>query len=88
MKPFGNRCIVQIQKEYLKDKGKPVLHEDGTPRYDLEQSGKVTSSNIEGIKKGMVVIADFRGGMPVRKEETSKSVTVIFEADEINAIEE
>lgn len=87
MKPFGDKCIVRIKKIYLKDKGKPVLDENGEARYDLEQEGKVISSNIEGIKKGMTVIAAFRGGMPVRRLEDKKTVTVIFESDDVYGTE-
>jgi hypothetical protein len=86
MKPYGPRAIVLIEKEYLKEKGKPILNDDGTPRYEIGQSGRVLSSNLEGIKKGMKVVCDFRGGFSVRKAENKKSVTVIFEKEEINAI--
>jgi hypothetical protein len=86
MKPYGERCIVLIEKNYLKEKGKPVLLEDGSQKYDLPQEGKVLSSNIEGINKGMIVVANYRGGMPHIKSENKKSVTVIFDADDIHAI--
>lgn len=87
MKPFDEKCIVLLNKVYLKEKGKPVLDENGEARYDLEQEGKVLSSNIEGIKKGMKVIAAFRGGMPIRKAENKNSVTVIFERQDIYGTE-
>lgn len=87
MKPFGEKCIVTIDKVYIKEKGKPVLDEKGEPIYDLSQEGKVVSSNIEGLKKGMTVIVAFRGGMPIRKLETKKSVTVIFEAEDVYGAE-
>lgn len=87
MQPFADKCIVVINKVYQKVKGKPVLDHDGKEVYDLEQEGKVVSSNIEGIKKGMKVIAAFRGGMPIRRLENKKSVTVIFESADIYAIE-
>jgi hypothetical protein len=87
MKPYGNKCIVLVEKEYKKEKGKPVLAEDGTPIYDLAQVGKVLVSNIDGIKKGSKVITNYRGGMPVQKLENKNSLTVIFEADDIYAIE-
>ena len=86
MKPYGKRCVVLIEKNYLKEKGKQVLGEDGTPKYEIGQEGKVISSNLEGIKKGMNVIANYRGGMPVIRLENKKSVTVIFESDDIHAI--
>jgi hypothetical protein len=86
MKPFGQRCIVIIEKNYIKEKGKQVLLDDGYLKYDLPQEGKVISSNLEGIKKGMTVIANYRGGMPVIKLENKKLVTVIFDADDIYAV--
>ena len=86
MKPYLNKCIVQIEKEYKKEKGKPVILEDGSQAYDLSQEGKVISSNIEGIKKGDIVITNYRGGMPVQKLENKKSVTVIFEEDDVYGI--
>jgi hypothetical protein len=85
MKPYGNKCIVLIKKEYLKEKGKPVLM-DGIPKYEIGQEGKVLSSNLDGIKKGMTVICNYRGGMPVIKAEDKKSVMVIFESEDIYAI--
>ena len=87
LKPYGNRFIVQVQKEYIKEKGVQVMNDDGTPRFELDQTAKVIASNVPDVKKGMTVIVDYRGGMPIRKLENSKSVTVIFEADELNAIE-
>lgn len=87
MKPFGNKCILQIAKVYQKENGKPVINEDGTQRYDLEQEGRVLSSNIEGVKKGMKVLAAFRAGMPITRLENKNSVTVIFEESDIYATE-
>ena len=85
MKPFGDRCIVQIDKQYIKEKGKPVLI-DGIPKYEIGQEGKVLSSNLDGIKKGMIVVCNYRGGMPHIKSENKKSVVVIFDADDIYGI--
>jgi hypothetical protein len=87
MQPFGKKCIVRFEKVYRKEKGKAVADASGVPVYDIDQSGKVLSSGIDGIKKGMVVVAAFRGGMPVQKLEDKKSVTVIFEESDVYAIE-
>jgi len=86
MKPFGRKCIVVIDKEYKKEKGKPILNEDGSQAYDIAQVGKVIASGIEGVKKGDKVITNYRGGMPVQKLENKKSLTVIFEEDDVYAI--
>ena len=86
MKPFGERCVVLINKNYIKEKGKPVLMDDGNPKYDIPQEGKVLASGIDGISKGMTVITNYRGGMPVIKSENKKSVTIIFDQDDIYAI--
>lgn len=86
MKTIGEKAIVLIEKEYLKEKGKPVLNEDGTHRYEIGQEGKVLVSSIEGVKKGDRVICDFRGGFSIMKAENKKSVTVIFDKEEIHAV--
>lgn len=85
-KPFDEKCILVFEKHYVKDKGKPVLNEDGSQRYTVDQFGKVQSSNIEGIKKGDLVIAAPRGGMPIYSEETKKQVVTIFEREDVYAI--
>ena len=77
---------MKIEKEYIKEKGKQVLNENGTPRYELDQIGRVIESNIEGVKKGMRIVTDFRGGMPYRAAEDKKSVTVIFDEEDVHAI--
>lgn len=86
MKPFGNKVIVVIDKEYKKEKGKQIMNEDGLPAYDLNQEGKVKSSGIAEISKGDKIIANYRGGMPIRNLENKKSVTIIFEEEDIYAI--
>lgn len=85
-KPFDEKCIVIFTKNYVKEKGKPVLGEDGKPLYSLDQFAKVQSSNIDGIKKGDIIIPAMRGGMPIYSEETKKTVTTIFERNDIYAI--
>ena len=85
MTPYGNKCVVLIEKQYLKEKGKPILTDTGEPKYEIGQEGKVLSSNLDGIKKGMTIICNYRGGMPVIKAENKKSITVIFEADDVYA---
>lgn len=85
-KPFGAKCIVVFEKKYLKEKGKPVLNEDGSKRYVLDQFATVRSSNIDGIKKGDVIIPAMRGGMPIYSEETKDKAVSIFEEDDIYGI--
>lgn len=86
MRPIGEKAIVLIEKEYIKEKGKQIMNEDGSPRYEIGQEGKVLSSNIDGVKKGDKVICDFRGGFSIMKSENKKGVTVIFDKDEIHAV--
>jgi hypothetical protein len=87
MQPFGLKCIVRFEKVFRKENGKVVLDDNKNPIYDIDQFGKVLSSGIPGIKKGMTIIAAFRGGMPVQKLEDKKSVTVIFEESDVYGIE-
>ena len=86
-KPFGKRCIVRIGKRYIMDaKGKQVLN-DGEPVYEQEQEGIVISSNIPKIKKGMKIIPLGRGGVPIIKEENKKGYIVIFDEDDVYAVQ-
>jgi len=87
IKPLGNRCLVQLTKKFLSDKGKPVLDEDGSPVYDIEQKAKVVSSNVEGIKKGMTVYPIIRGGVPIRHMENKKYQFVVIDAEDLYASE-
>jgi hypothetical protein len=87
MKPNGNRAILQLTKDYIMDKKKPVLDEDGQPRYVIGQAAKVLSSNIDGIKKGMTVYPIIRGGVPIYHLETKKYQVVIIDNEDIYGIE-
>lgn len=86
-KPFGNRCIVRVIKHYILDENKkPVVAEDGTQLYEPEPECKVLESNIDGIKKGTVVIPILRGGVPIRMTDCKKSYDVILDAEDIYGI--
>ena len=88
MKPFLERCIVKVDKKYIKDEnGKPELNDIGEPTYEAVQEATVTKSNIEGVKKGMKVVPLLRGGVPIIKEETKKYTIVVLDKEEIYAIE-
>jgi hypothetical protein len=85
-KPYGNKCIVRINKRYILDKDKkPVAFENGELAYEQEQEALVLESNIEGIKKGMRIICLTRGEVPIIKEETKKVVIAIIDAEDICA---
>lgn len=86
MKPFLERCIVRINKIYLKEKGKQIIDDRGKPVYEAEQEATVVSSNIEGIKKGYKIIPLLRGGVPITQLETSKYLMVVLDKDEIYAV--
>ena len=86
-KPLGSRCIVKINKRYLVDeKNKPVLDEHGNQHFEQEQECTVIESNIEGLKKGAVVIPIIRGGVPILKEETKKYAVYIIDFEDIYGI--
>jgi hypothetical protein len=87
IKPNGNRCVLQLTKKYITDKGKPVLDEDGQPRYIIEQPAKVLSSNIPEIKKGMTVYPIIRGGVPIYHLEDKKKQVVVIDNEDIYATE-
>jgi len=87
IKPNGNRCVLQMTKKYIQDKGKPVLDEDGQPRYVIEQAAKVLSSNVEGIKKGMTVYPIIRGGVPIYHLENKKCQVVVIDNEDLYAVE-
>jgi hypothetical protein len=87
-KPFGERVMCKIGKRYIFDaKNKPVLDDSGNPVYEQEQEGTVISSNIPEIKKGMKIIPLGRGGVPIIKEENKKGYVVIFDYEDIYAVE-
>lgn len=88
LKPFGNRCLLKIDKTYLKEKGKPVLDELGKPQYVQEQEATVVSSNVPELKKGMKVYPVIRGGVPIYKEETPKYLLVVIDAEDIYAFKD
>lgn len=87
IKPNGNRAVLQMTKKYITDKGKPVLDEDGQPRYMIEQPAKVLSSNIEGLKKGTIVYPIIRGGVPIYHLENKKVQVVVIDEEDIYARE-
>jgi len=88
MKPFLERCIVKVDKKYIKDEnGKPELNDIGEPSYENIQEATVTKSNIEGLKKGDKIIPLLRGGVPIVKEETKKYTMVILDKEEVYANE-
>lgn len=86
MKPFLERCIVKVDKNYIKEKGKQVLDDQGGAVYEPEQIAKVMSSNIKGIKKGDKVVPLLRGGVPITSEETKKYLVVVLDKEEIYAV--
>lgn len=85
-KPFGNRATIRINKQYLFDKKKPVLDEDGHQRFDLDREGTVLVSNISGLKKGSVVVPIIRGGVPISQEETKKYIVLVIDENDIYAV--
>ena len=87
IKAHGQRCLLQIDKVYLKEKGKPVLDEEGTPRYTLDQRAKVIQSNVEGIKKGQTCYPIIRGGVPITHLEDKKKYVISIDSEDIYAIE-
>lgn len=87
LKPNGNRAVLQLTKKYLSEKGKPILNEDGSPRYVIDQPAKVISSNIPEIKKGMTVYPIIRGGVPIYHLEDKKKQIVVIDAEDIYASE-
>jgi hypothetical protein len=76
-----------MTKRYISEKGKPVLNEDGTPRYIIDQPAKVLSSNIPEIKKGMTVYPIIRGGVPIYHLEDKKKQVVVIDNEDIYAVE-
>ena len=88
-KPFGNRCIIRVNKHFILDEHKkPVLAEDKTPIYEPEQEATVVSSNIDGIKKGMTIVPILRGGVPIRLTDAKKTYDVILDEEDIYGINE
>ena len=87
IKPTGNRAVLQLTKDYVKEKGKQVLDDDGQPRYVISQAAKVLSSNIPEIKKGMTVYPIIRGGVPIYHLENKKYQVVVIDGEDIYASE-
>jgi hypothetical protein len=86
-KPYGNRCLVKIGKHFIYDENKkPVLNDERVHVYEPEQEGKVLSSNIPDIKKGMTIIPIIRGGVPIRAMEDKKSVVISLDFEDIYAV--
>lgn len=83
-KPLGNRATVRINKKYLFEGKKPVIDETGH-RFDLEREGTVLVSNIEGLKKGTIVVPIIRGGVPINSEETKKFIVLVIDEADIYA---
>lgn len=84
-KPLGNRCILKINKKYLFEGKKPIFDDSGSQAFDIEKEGTVMVSNIEGLKKGMVVIPIIRGGVPITSEENKKHIVLVIDSDDIYA---
>ena len=84
-KPLGNRCILKIDKKYMFDGKKPILDDAGKQAFDIEKEGTVLVSNIEGLKKGMVVVPIIRGGVPINSEETKKHIVLVIDEADIYA---
>lgn len=84
-KPLGNRVVLRIDKDYLFDKKKPVLDEMGQHAFKQEQEATVISSNVPELKKGDKVIPIIRGGVPIYKEESKKSLIVVIDIEDIYA---
>ena len=87
LKPFGNRVLLKITKVYAKEKGKPVLGQDGLPQFSLAQKAKVLQSNVPEIKKGMTVYPIIRGGVPIYHLETKNDFVYSLDAEDIYALE-
>jgi len=87
MKPFLERCIVEVKKNYIKEKGKQVKDESGEDVYEPEQIAIITKSNIEGVTKGMEITPLLRGGVPIKREETKTHLKVILDKEEVYATE-
>lgn len=86
-KPLGERVIAKVSKRYIMDaKNKPVLSDDGAPIYEPEQEAVVLSSNIEGLKKGSIIVPILRGGVPINKEDKKDSFTVILDKEDIYGV--
>lgn len=84
-KPLGNRCILKIEKKYMFDGKKPILDEAGNHAFDIAKEGTVLVSNIEGLKKGTVVVPIIRGGVPITSEENKKHIVLVIDEADIYA---
>lgn len=84
-KPLGNRVIVRINKKYLYEGKKPILDERGQHAFTEETEGVVLASNVEGLKKGDIVVPIIRGGVPILSQESKKFEILSFDFDDLYA---